>query len=431
MDKLVLHTALRVSLFQPFVIFIFIFMMNIMLERRRSLKYLILFVLFKTIVVNVILDFVFRETIDKSRLLYAIYVWIVIITLVCSFFIPYYTFSCEPVKIAIAVLASEGVITFCVYSTTAICNLIKSKRGGDFSGYIQPFELVIPVFVLLLFFIIYFFIKSYLYRFKEIEIMHKKIYWSVYGAFMFAGFMSMVRNPYMINKTDEIFLYLYQIMCMSIVFFVGVIIFLRYKRYVLRKHAFLKSEQKLMEAHYEALKIQIEQIQNYRQDIQEQMKMIEDVAIGELESERIAEYLLRLKKEYHSLKAGVYCNEWIIDAVLMQQYRVCESKGIDFTASMYDFSRGKIQERELVQLFIQLFEEVTTQAGNVTEDNRRKIFFHCTRRGNQLLIELKYGCIARKQHISLKVRHFLKEMDGEIKINRSGGFDVIVVMLQC
>lgn len=431
MDKLVLHTAIRVSLFQPFVIFIFIFMMNIMMERRRSIKYLILFVSFKTVVVNVILDFVFRETIDKSQLLYAIYVWIVIITLVCSFFVPYYTFSCEPVKIAVGMLLSEGVITFCVYSTSAIFNMIKSKRGGDFSGYIQPFELLIPVLALLLFFIMYFFMKSYLYKFKKIEIKHKKICWSVYGIFMFAGFMSMVRNPYMTNKLDEIFLYLYQVLCIAIVLFVGLIIFSRYRKYVLRQHEFLKSEQQLMEAHYETIRKQIEQIEHYRQDIQEQMKAIENVETVEINNDKITEYLHELKKEYDSLKAGVYCNDWIVDAVLMQQCKLCESKKIDFSVSMYNYSRGEIQEKELLQLITQLFERAIEQANNVVDVDKRKVFFQCTRLKNQLIIELKYGYISRRQFEKIKIRQYLKEINGEIKIDQNNGFETIVVMLSC
>lgn len=432
MNELVIHTVIRISLTQPFVIFIFIFMLNVILERRRSLKYFILYMVFKVIFENIVLNFLLIEYIYKSMFLYCLYVWIVIILSGLSYLVPYYTFSSEPTKLLATMLLSDCIITFCVYGSLGICNILKNKQGRDFSGYLQPFEVLIPVISLCLFLIIYFFMKPYFHKFRKIEIKYKKICWAVYISYLVVAFISMVRNPYVSNKWDAMLIYVYQIICIITVFVVGMSMFFRYKRFVLRENEFLKSEQQLIEAHYDTLKGQTEQIQNYQQDIQEQMQMIERFKTDEISNEKITEYLWKLKHEYYGLKVGIYCDEWVIDAVLMQQGKICEDKGIKFAVSMHNFDIELIQEGMLVQFLIQLFEQVINETSKVTKKENRSIFFQCTRVGNQLLIELKYGCIGNQLYMNMKIRRYLFELKEKININvnQKDGIGHIIIMLQ-
>lgn len=226
-------------------------------------------------------------------------------------------------------------------------------------------------------------------------------------------------------------IYVYQMICIVVVFVVGITLFFRHRKFVIKKNEFLKSEQQLVEAHYDTVKWQTEQIKNYQQSIQEQMQMIEKFKTEEISNEKVSEYLRGLKQEYHSLESGLYCNEWIVDAVLVQQRKICEDKGIELAAFMQNYDRGMIQEQTLVQLFIQLFEQAISETIKVTKKENKKIFFQCTKVGNQLIIELNYGCLGSNLHINIKLRQYLMELKGEIKVNQKSGTGNIVVMLQC
>lgn len=72
--------------------------------------------------------------------------------------------------------------------------------------------------------------------------------------------------------------------------------------------------------------------------------------------DRIAEYLSHLKREYQEIRAGIYCDDWMTDAVLYCQAERAKKAGIRVQYNMQGFDRGKIEEEDLVRLLFGLLD---------------------------------------------------------------------------
>lgn len=176
--------------------------------------------------------------------------------------------------------------------------------------------------------------------------------------------------------------------CIALGFLV-VHIFRVHSRQVIREHDYLKAQQKLMRIHYDTIRQQINQMEQYQNTIHFQMKEIlklEDTAEG---NKKISDYLKKLKSEYLSITAGIYCDDWIVDSVLCYQSQSCREKGIETDFSFRDYKKGSLKEEDISEMLILLLD--TFIQNNLEQRPGKKISLTAGTVKKQMILRAESG----------------------------------------
>ena len=115
-----------------------------------------------------------------------------------------------------------------------------------------------------------------------------------------------------------------------------------------------------------------------------------------------------MKQEYHRIKAGVYCSEWEIDAVLCYYAQRMEENKIRFHFFFGNYRKNSVKYEVLNQILIILLEEAIER--NLSEkEGKRQISLTGGTVRNQLLLVLK--TVRRGKFRIRKLRMYI-EKDG-------------------
>lgn len=178
----------------------------------------------------------------------------------------------------------------------------------------------------------------------------------------------------------------------------------------------LSQKQRLLEEYYQTLIEQIHLMEQNQKQVEQQMQEIEKVG-SELHPEKIQEYLKILKKEYRSIRAGVFCNDWRVDALLYCQNEILQKKEIPFTCSMQGYDRGKIKEDDVAEVICQLL-NIGVLENQCIEAEKRGIRLQVSAVQNLLIFSF-FSSRGRKKRISGKfLRNIIKQYDGMMEIKR-------------
>lgn len=212
-----------------------------------------------------------------------------------------------------------------------------------------------------------------------------------------------------------------------LIFFLGVILFLLeiYKRQLHQKNIYLISRQKLLDKHYEAIGLQVVEIRKAQQQMNEDMDLIikmdaetKDVNV------HVADYLTGLKEQTITAKAGIYCDDWIVDSILYHNELVCKELGIDVEYDFSRFYRGKISNEDITKIFICLFNSVIKFMGKYSHKSKsKKISVNAITVKGKLIIRVVCNSNGKK----LKVKHmeyYIKRYEGYLKqvVNEQGEY---------
>lgn len=174
-----------------------------------------------------------------------------------------------------------------------------------------------------------------------------------------------------------------------------------------------------MEMHYEVVQKQIYQMESSQKTIDAQMHeigKIEEEMKGCAEARRkISAYLAGLQQSYESLCAGMYCDDWMLDAVLYTQSELLKRQGINFDCSMQDYERGSIAEADLVKIFLALLDFAI---GANQKQQKDKVQLKAASVRNQLIIEFVSGC-ERGYRLSRRIfSPYIERYQGTVEIKR-------------
>lgn len=120
--------------------------------------------------------------------------------------------------------------------------------------------------------------------------------------------------------------------------------------------------------------------------------------------ERLRSYLAQLKEQYQTMGTGVYCRDWMVDAVLSYMAPRLREKGIDCELHFQNYERGNIDSVDMAQLMMQLLNLKIRSSVRICAGSMAAGVF----------IELICPDIRKKRMIEKAVKPLLEKYQGEV-----------------
>ena len=177
-------------------------------------------------------------------------------------------------------------------------------------------------------------------------------------------------------------------------------------------NSFLNMQMHLMESHYASIQNQIWKMENCQRLIDDQMKEIEESK--KLSQGKTAAYLEQLKQSYEEMRAGMYCDDWSVDALLYCQSEMARVQGITAEYSLSEYSRGNIPEEELVHILFRLFEYGIKANQKVEQEREKKISLRMGSVLNQLVIEFSTSVEEKNRPSGRQLWKCVREYHGNL-----------------
>lgn len=174
------------------------------------------------------------------------------------------------------------------------------------------------------------------------------------------------------------------------------------------------------------------QMENYYQEIQNQIKELDDfkeIAEGTLDElseltqslshkekkKQIRQYIQNLEERYQKINQLFFCDDYLIDGLLADLATTCKQQNIETDILFQNYHRGNISREDSVNILLQFIEYAKYAS---------KVKIHAAAIKNQLVysVELKEQPISeRKIKISPKdFKKYVKKYDGEVSIEEEG-----------
>lgn len=175
---------------------------------------------------------------------------------------------------------------------------------------------------------------------------------------------------------------------------------------------FLKVQQEAVRMHYAVIKSQLREMEEKQQKIDRQMKKISQMEDLLADSGRIAVYLAELKENYEGICSGIYCDNWMIDAVLCAQSALYKRQGIVFECLMQGCDFAGVQEEDFVKILLSLLEMGRNMNLRAERPEDKKVRLCAATVKNQLVIEFTSGNVGRSRFSKKRLKECLKNTGG-------------------
>lgn len=399
---------------------------NALFEKKRSMWKLIAYVSCKTILV-VIVDVLIKNMFSGAEwtFLLSAVTGIVIEIFLCVMFT--YTFQGGIVKCVTGMMIGEAVISF-IWLPCVICvNAIEGREDlFMFYGEFQKADIFLILFVAALFSVFYSLASPFLKKFRTYGMKHTKLLGTVYVLY----FTLVQGMPFIDMATNQGILLsvFYPFLALDVCIVAGVlVVYWNYRKSISERNDFLKLQLGLMEVHYASIQSQMGRMEKCQQLIDEQMAEIVQ-RNGESGSyRRTAQYLENLKKEYEKISAGIYSQDWLIDAVLYCQTENARGLGIDTECFVQGYPRENIDEKMFAQLLFLLFDFGIRENEKPMEGIQRRISLHIGSVQNLVSIVF-FATIKKRKRIPVRqLRKYVKDHNGMITVeDRKVGVQITI-----
>lgn len=359
------------------------------LGRKRSPVALVLVLLIRGIFVNLLGGIIFQEYISENNFWSNCYEVLITFQSIVLWIFVFYTFAGDALKIVVTSIAAEIYTVALSAVVLVMINCAEGRKGLLFGGgSFAPMDLLIPIVTYGVFLPLYFSFKDKLEESRYRALKQRK-FWTVFaGIYISLGIISWW-NGYA-NKMNYLswFIWLIFFLFAACVGITGAWIWISYMGKIEREHSLLKKQQEFLGLHKRAIDNQIQSMEENQRLIDSQMQEIEKLEEKALSGDRIQAYLRQLKQEYYSIKAGVYCCEWEIDAVLYYYLKKAEEKEISCSFFFGNYRKGSVKYEDLSEILMLLLEEAIER--NLTvEKQKRRISLTAGTVRNQLILSLE------------------------------------------
>ncbi len=164
----------------------------------------------------------------------------------------------------------------------------------------------------------------------------------------------------------------------------------------------LEQQQKLFATHYMLLRenhaaastasenLGMQSARSAASHLNEEMETILRSREGTSNPARLKEYLESLRESRSQTQAGIYCQDWLVDAVLVNQSQMMKQQELTLECETHTYDRGAIKEEEFCRLLHALLDQVRKDArpGNVLLEMKTV--------ANQLLVTIKWNTKQKK-----------------------------------
>ena len=182
----------------------------------------------------------------------------------------------------------------------------------------------------------------------------------------------------------------------AIVIFSIVFIFREKKKQLLEiSNSYLLLQQNMILQYYESLNEQIELTRKMRHDINNHMQIIKSIR-KENDGEGMDTYTKALKEQYEQLDPVYYCNNVVVNALLVNKNKKCQKENISFEADLREVDLGNISEYDFAGIMFNLLDNAIESCLKISDRTRRFIHLHCFTDAGQMLIHVANSCVEKE-----------------------------------
>lgn len=297
--------------------------LNAILKRRCSLNVFVIYILIKTVIVNILFKIVLADAISSNFIIKNIYLGLIVFTAILSYIVLLYTFNEHFAKIAVISTCVEMFTTIIGYLSRFITNLMVGKVSFYVGAPLYPTDFLLPVIVAIISYFVLKLIKKLAPKLRTWDVKHKKLTMTIFFAYIGFTIYTMhmdIGNFAVYSGYLNTILFLY-----ILVRYVNY-----YHRTMLWENEMLKKQQHIAKMQYEGVVLQSEQIEHLQNEIDTQMQTVLSLSENaENKSEQIQNYITSLKQRAENISLGMFCDDKNLDFVLYQAVQKCKNKGIE------------------------------------------------------------------------------------------------------
>ena len=285
-------------------------------------------------------------------------------------------------------------------------------------------ECFLTVFI---FTVVYFIVRPLLKKYQTYIIKHEVICLTLIFTFFIAGWLSNI----LYNTSASLHQKPMYLLATSLLIGGGIalgITLVIHTRSVFQKKKELKQNTKQMEHYYQEIQNQIKELDDFKEiaegTLDELSELTQSLSHKE-KKKQVETYITNLKTRYQNLEQLFLCEDYLIDGILTDFAAFCRKQKIEADILFQNYHRGNIKSEDSVAILLKLIEYAKQAA---------KVKLHAAAIKNQLVysVELKEQPISeRKIKISPKeFKKYVKKYDGEVSIEEEGGTVRIILGLK-
>lgn len=399
------------------------------LERRHSPLILMVYLILRCLFLNLFAGLLFQDYISSHPFWNNLYAVAITLQALLMWLVFLYTFKGGALKIAVFCMTAE---MYTVTLNSGILILINYIEGRNSlltnSGSLQWTDILIPMIMYGIFLPTYFIFREKIRQGRNMVLKHKKVWAGVLTVYMLAGLMSWW-NGYE-NRMQEgawIFWLMFALLTV-LAAFAAAFSYRAYMKRIETEYRFLKRQREFLALHKSAIDDQIRKMEENQALIDEQMKVIKGLERKDPSGIRVEQYLKKLKEEYNSINAGVFCHDWRIDAILHYYAEIAQKKEIPCSFSFSQYKTGYIRYEVIGELLIILLEKSIKESQNLRKE-KRGISLTAGTVKNQLILTLETG--SWKHFRFFRLYTYIKKYGGVIKFGKKESKYRMEIMLPC
>ncbi|MDO4555611.1 MAG: hypothetical protein Q4B70_10735 [Lachnospiraceae bacterium] len=286
-------------------------------------------------------------------------VFIEIVYSVCQYLLFIHFFEDNAMKTILASFMGEFLAVFLLGINISILSGFKENGWETMYPYKMGIRwlFLIPLMAIT-FFIIHLCIHRILEKFRDIQLKHTKI-WALLLAFFIVYAVIVSR---LTSENIQWFLsggyFAVNIACMALILFVATWIFVEQGHRMKQEREYLMQMNEMLKEEYETLKKQISYINAERENTENIMLDLEHKNSA-VDSGRAKAYLAYLKEEHKKLSAGMYCDDYVLDAILTYAKRRCRQEAVDVHFAAQKFSsenHTEVSQEQIYSIVLNLIE---------------------------------------------------------------------------
>lgn len=224
----------------------------------------------------------------------------------------------------------------------------------------------------------------------------------------------------------------------------------KYQWEIRQQREFLIQQKSRMEQHYEDIRCQIQRMEQNQKEIRGRMaeitsrevvwskKKAKGLSAGasgiqnmKTQGDQVGAYLNELRREYDQIRTGMYCNDWMTDAVLCCQKESAEKLGIQVEYFMPDYRRGMAGGENLARMLFFLLDFGIQENEKQKEGCRKQICLHAGAVKNHLVFDFYTDCLGTARFPQKRFQEFIREWDGTItEFRKEHGLRIVIDLRQ-
>ena len=365
------------------------------------------------------------------------------------------TYPEEHLKSLFAVLISEAVVSVICIPSCALANWLEGKQDlfEMYSRLQLPDLLLLPLGAAGL--AVLWLMGGFLIRrYREVHIHHRQLFWLMFFLYFIVGQLSAVFDVIEQNGAALGF----GVAFLTLAAMLAAFLFLSYRDYrrqVRQEQQFLTMQFQLLQNHYQSIQTQMSRMEACQKLVDAQMaeimklesdmtseansEQLTTASNGSIQAEKksgtcsratILQYLTDLREEYQNIRAGMYCRNWMIDAVLYTQIGMAKEQGIAVDCQVQNFSCDTISQEKLARLLFEILDLGIRENEQLEIGKERYMRIQIQNVLHQMAIAFETAMVLQRRKVRRWVRRTEKEFGAEIETEQTQNGLQIMLLFQ-